>query len=140
MADLYQTDIARWAAEQAALLRRRAANRLDWENLAEEIEAVGISQRREARSRLRLLLQHLLKWQFQPEHQSRSWRATIVTQRRDLEEVLADSPSLRPYAAAELGNAYERARDAAEAETGLLHLPTSCPWLIEQVLDPKFLP
>jgi Domain of unknown function DUF29 len=136
----YDTDISVWAAEQAGFLRQRAANALDWENLAEEIEAVGISQKREVYARLRLICQHLLKWAYQPEHRSRSWRATIRTQRRDLERVLRDSPSLRPYAATELAEAYARGREDAEEETGLLHLPAACPWPIEQVLDIAFLP
>jgi hypothetical protein len=136
----YNTDVAAWAAEQAELLRSRATNALDWDNLAEEIEAVGISQKREVIARLKLVCHHLLKWQFQPEHQSRSWRTTIRTQRRDLAKVLEDSPSLVPYAAAELGYAYSRGREDAEDETGLLHLPQACPWSIDQVLNIDYLP
>jgi hypothetical protein len=136
----YDTDLAAWAIEQAAMLRQRSVNSLDWENLAEEIEAVGISQKREVYARLRRICQHLLKWQFQPEQQCRSWRATIRTQRRDLERVLRDSPSFRPYAATELADAFDRGREDAEEETGLLHLPAACPWTIEQVLDLEFLP
>lgn len=140
MTTRYNTDVAAWAVQQADLLRRRAANALDWDNLAEEIEAVGISQRREVASRLTLICHHLLKWQFQPEHQSRSWQATIRTQRRDLGRVLKDSPSLRPYAAAELDDAFSASREDAENETGLLHLPRQCPWSIDQVLDLDYLP
>jgi hypothetical protein len=136
----YSADIAAWAAEQAALLRARASNELDFDNLAEEIEALGASQRREVYSRLRRICQHLLKWKYQPEYQCPSWRATIRTQRRDLERVLKDNPSLRPYAAVELANAYERGREDAEYETGLLHLPADCPWSVDQVLDLNYLP
>src|SRR3954471_6119326 len=131
----YNTDVAAWAAEQAELLRLHAANALDWDNLAEEIEAVGISQKREVAARLKLICHHLLKWQYQPEHQSRSWRTTIRTQRRDLAKLLEDSPSLVPYAAAELAYAYTRGCEDAKDETGLLHLPQACPWSIEQVLN-----
>jgi len=136
----YNTDVAAWAAEQAELLRLRAANELDWDNLAEEIEAVGISQKREVYARLKLICHHLLKWRYQPEHQSRSWRATIRTQRRDLAKVLQQNPSLSSYAAAELADAYAHGREAAEDETGLLHLPQACPWSIEQMLDIDYLP
>lgn len=136
----YNTDLAAWAVEQATMLRQRSVNSLDWENLAEEIEAVGINQKREVYSRLRRICQHLLKWQFQPEQQSRSWRVTIRTQRRDIEDVLQDNPSLRPYATTELERAYQRGREDAEEETGLLHLPAACPWTIEQVLDLEFWP
>ena len=58
---------------------------VDWEHLAEEIEAVGGNTRRELRNRLAVLLQHLLKWEYQPELRSRSWRSTIRTQRREIE-------------------------------------------------------
>jgi hypothetical protein len=81
MSDLYDTDFFRWTKEQAQLLRRRAetANNddLDYRNLAEEIESVGASQKREVRSRLALILQHLLKWHYQPDLRSRSWEATL---------------------------------------------------------------
>ena len=88
----YDTDVAAWAESQAAALRQRSVNALDWDHLAEEIEGVAANQRREIRSRLRVLCMHLLKWQYQPEHRSRSWRTTIATQRDDLGDVLADSP------------------------------------------------
>lgn len=136
----YNTDLAAWAIEQAAMLRQHSVNSLDWENLAEEIEAVEINQKKEVYSRLRRICQHLLKWQFQPEQQCRSWRATIRTQRRDIEDVLQDNPSLRPYAATQLERAYQRGREDAEEETGLLHLPAACSWTIEQVLSLEFLP
>jgi hypothetical protein len=138
---LYCTDFAAWVEEQAGLLRARTSNELDWENLAEEIASLSRNEHREVRQRLRLICQHLLTWAYQPEHQSRSWRNTIETQRRDLEDdVLSESPSLRPYAASVLAPSYTKGRGAAERETGLLHLPEQCPWTIAQVLDPDFWP
>ena len=59
---LYDTDVAAWAEQQAGALRRRAANEIDWDNVAEEIEGVAASQKREVRSRLRVICEHLLKW------------------------------------------------------------------------------
>jgi hypothetical protein len=97
----YDIDLSQWAEQQAALLRRRAAGELvneadlDWENIAVEIEAVGGNTRRELRNRLTRLLQHLLKWHYQPEHRSRSWRSMIRTQRQEIENLLADNPSLK---------------------------------------------
>jgi hypothetical protein len=144
MSALYDRDTARWAEEQARLLRQRAelANNdaLDWLHLAEEIEAVVASEKREVRSRLALIVQHLLKWQYQPDLRSRSWRATLHVQRRDLLAVLEDSPSLRPFAASVLPASFAYGRHDAEQETGLLHLPTDCPWTIAQVLDHEFWP
>jgi hypothetical protein len=141
---LYDADTARWAEEQAALLRQRAElasnDALDWLHLAEEIEGVVASEKREVRSRLALIVQHLLKWRYQPELRSRSWETTLRTQRDDLLAVLEDSPSLRPFAASVLATAFSRGRHSAEGETGLLHLPTDCPWTLDQVLDQAFLP
>ena len=140
MSDVYDEDFVLWTEQQAKLLRRRAAGELvndielDWLNLAEEIEAVGGNTRRELRNRLARLLQHLLKWQFQPELRSRSWRATIRTQRQEIEDLLADNPSLRPKLSEFLAAAYPRALAATLDETGLLNLPQTSPFTIEQTL------
>jgi hypothetical protein len=142
----YDTDILVWSENQAALLRRRAAGELandeglDWLNLAEEIESVGASQKREVRSRLMLICQHLLKWKYQPELQSRSWQSTLYVQRRDLLNLFEDSPSLRPFAERVLPAAFANGRQAAERETGLLHLTDVCPWSLEQIISVDFLP
>lgn len=140
MSDLYDEDFVLWTEQQATLLRRRAAGELvndaevDWQNLAEEIEAVGGNTRRELRSRLVRLLQHLLKWHYQPGQRSRSWRATIRTERQEIEDLLADNPSLRARLPEFFAAAYPRARIAALEETGLLDLPEAPPFGIEQVL------
>jgi hypothetical protein len=136
----YNSDFAAWLEEQAAALRTRSVNALDWDNLAEEIEGVSASQRKELRSRLKILCQHLLKWEYQPEHRSRSWRSSIFTQRDEINETLDDSPSLRAYPPTVLARVYATARVRAADETGLLQLPATCPWTIEQVLDQNFLP
>jgi len=134
----YETDFVAWTENQAELLRRRAAgelvNDMDWANLAEEIEAVGRSERRELRHRMVRLLQHLLKWHFQPERRSRSWQSTIRTQRREIETLLEDSPTLRQTLPEVVAKAYAAARQEAEAETGLLHLPQDSPFTADQAL------
>ena len=136
----YDIDLTLWSEQQAALLRRRAAGELineadlDWEHIAEEIESVGGNTRRELRNRLVRLLQHLLKWQYQPEHRSRSWRATIRTQRLEIEDLLADNPSLKAKLPELFLAAYPRARAEALEETGLLDLPQAPPFTVEQTL------
>ena len=77
MATTYENDIVAWAKEQAYLLRSGKLSALDIEHIAEEIEDVGKSEQRELASRMAVLLAHLLKWQYQPERQSRSWQRTI---------------------------------------------------------------
>jgi len=146
MSDLYDTDIVPWAEQQAALLRRRAQGdlindaELDWQNIAEEIEDVSRRDRDRLYGALRTACTHLLKWQFQPAMRSNAWRAAIVKARSRVVKLIKDSPTLRPYPAAVIDDAYADALRIAEAETGLANLPRACPWTIEQVLDHEFWP
>jgi hypothetical protein len=95
---LYDQDFYLWTQEQAAALRRAKDSNLplDWENLAEEIESLGKSDRRELTSQIRRILRHLFKLAASPAEQPRSgWRSTFVDARSEIEGVLEDSPSLR---------------------------------------------
>ena len=137
----YDTDLYGWTIEQAGALRRRAVNELDYDNLAEEIESVGRSERREIRSRLAILLIHLLKWHYQPAKQSESWRASVSEARQRIEDVLSDNPSLRAFPAEALPSAYRLAiLDRTIRRLELRHLPEACPWTIEDVLRDDFCP
>lgn len=138
----HDEDFALWSAEQAALLRAGRLDGLDRENLAEEIESLGRSERKEIRKRLRVLLAHLLKWRHQPAKQKGGWASTILVQRRELHRTLAENPSLRSHPSEVLDEAYEIARLKAAGETGLPEdaFPAACPFTIEQILDPDFLP
>jgi hypothetical protein len=146
MSDLYDADFLQWTEKQAKLLRRAAAGEiandgLDWLNLAEEVESAGVSQKREVRSRLRTICQHLLKWRYQPDHRTPSWKTTIHVQRSDLLDLFEDSPSLRGFAEQVLAKAFVNGRQAAEQEGNLLNLPDdTCPWTLEQVISRDFLP
>jgi Domain of unknown function DUF29 len=139
---LYEADFFRWTEAMAAALRSGDLSQLDLENLAEEIESLGRSDRRELKSRLVVLLHHLLKWQFQSELRSRSWRGTINEQRRQILDVLEDSPSLRSVLALSLDKCYADARREAADETGLsiAVFPNSCSYGIEDILNHEFLP
>ncbi len=92
---LYDQDFYAWANEQAGLLRAGRLSEADIEHIAEEIESMGKSEKRELVSRLTVLLLHLLKWQHQPAFRSKSWRLTLEEQRDRLEDHLADNPSLK---------------------------------------------
>jgi hypothetical protein len=143
VSDLYDTDVAAWSERQADALRRRAANEIDWDNVAEEIESLSRSDKREIRSRLAVICEHLLKWQFQPDARSGSWRGSIREARDKIADVIEESPSLADYPAAHLAGprgAYARGRTKAADETGITDLPVACPWAIEQVLDHGFWP
>ena len=114
----YDTDLALWAEDQARALRDagHAGTNLpiDWENVAEEIEALGKSQGRELASRIRTILVHLLKLQCSPATEpSAGWRETIQEQRSEIEAVLADSPSLRSTIPTVIDNELGKAKRAA---------------------------
>jgi hypothetical protein len=140
MSDLYDTDIAAWSEVQADALRRRATNEIDWDNVAEEIESLARSDRREIRNRLAVICEHLLKWEYQPTGRSRSWRGSVREARRQIADLIEESPSLQPYPATRLAWAYGHGREKAEDDAGLLDLPPDCPWTVEQLLDPAFWP
>ena len=138
----YDEDFFAWTQEQARLLREREFSQLDIENVAEELESMGRSDKRELRSRLVQLLMHLLKWQYQPGFRSHSWTSTIAEQRDQVKESLDESPSLRPTVAADLPRVYKIARIKAAGETGLSEktFPATCPYTPEQILSEDFLP
>lgn len=142
LVELYDRDFFEWTQCNAALLRAGRFEQADVEHLAEEIEDMGKSQRRELENRLERLLQHLLKWRLQPEARSQSWRSTIKVQRREIGKLLAEMPSLRPVLAAGLGDAYEGGVARASAETGLPEsaFPASCPFDLDQIFDQGFFP
>lgn len=140
----YDTDFYLWSQHQAALLREGALTELDIENLAEEIESLGKSNRRELRSRLEVLILHLLKWYYQPEgrQMGHSWYDTIEEQRRELRLLLEDSPSLRRQVSDLIQQHYAHTRQKAAKQTKLIltTFPPTCPWSDEQVLDEDFWP
>lgn len=138
----YESDYARWCAEQAALLREGRLDALDRRNLAEEIESLGSSQEDELESRMEVLLLHLLKWQHQPQQRSGSWKGTILEQRGRILRRIKKSPSLKSYPSEVLETEYVTARLKASGETGLPEdaFPAVCPFKIEQILDVNWLP
>lgn len=138
----YEQDFFAWTREQARLLRARDPGGLDWDNLAEEIDSMGRRDRRELESRLRLILQHLLKWQAQPGLRGRSWQSTLRDQRRQTDKLLKESPSLRPQVPVLIGEAYPDALADALDETGLRPqaFPADCPFTADQILDPSYVP
>jgi hypothetical protein len=138
----YETDIVAWAAEQANLVRTKKFELLDIDHIAEEIEDVGKSEQRELANRLTVLIAHLLKWQFQPEQQGRSWQITIRNQRKAIQLHLKQVPSLK----AKLNDAewleiiWGDAVYEASSETGLDCFPDVCPWSILEILSDTWLP
>jgi hypothetical protein len=138
----YESDVVAWANEQAWLVRNKKFELLDIEHIAEEIEDVGKSEQRELASRMAVLIAHLLKWQFQPEHRGASWERTIKEQRKSLEFHIKQVPSLKSKL---LNSEWQDAvwADAvtiAIRETGIENFPETCPWTIDNVLSHNWLP
>ena len=140
--DLYATDFYAWTQEQARLLRDGCFADLDLENLAEEVRSVGVSDKRQIRNRLKVLIAHLLKWKYQPGLRSPGWGRTIHDQRAEIASVIEDSPSLRSFPADCAVDCYPAARQVAADETGIDYtlFPDACPFSPDQILDPDFLP
>ena len=140
--DLYEEDFYLWTQRMAEALRSRNFDALDLENLLDEVESLGRSDRRELKNRLVILLHHLLKWQFQAEMRSGSWKGTLSEQRRRIRNVLDDSPSLQSFLAASVEECYQDARQEAsdKTELAIVIFPEVCKYTIEEILSVEFLP
>jgi Domain of unknown function DUF29 len=138
----YAEDFYGWTQEQAALLRAGHLSALDVEHVAEELESLGMNEKRAIGRQLQRLLAHLLKWRYQPSHRTPSWRRSIRQARDVIADVLEDNRGLRPYPAQRLPLAYRRARRDAADDTGLplRTFPVPCEWTPEQVLEEDFWP
>jgi len=141
-ASLYETDFYAWANRQAELLRAGDLSNADIENIAEEIESMGKTEKRELVNRLVILLLHLLKWRYQPVRRGSSWEATVRVQRRDLSVHLKDNPSLKAKVSEAIEQAYGNALILAADETGLPEalFPAECPWPFETIMNEEFWP
>ena len=136
------SDFHAWLTRTARLLREHRWDELDAEQLADEVEDLGKSERRGVSSQLTRLLLHLLKWHYQPQRRSDSWLDAIADARLQLRLAIEDSPSLRAYPADQLASCYARARRSAARQTDLPieRYPEVCPFPIEDVLSEDWLP
>ncbi|BCP52460.1 hypothetical protein K32_10770 [Kaistia sp. 32K] len=138
----YEDDLNLWLLEQIELLRQKRINEVDLPNLIEELEDMGSEQRHALESSYRLVISHLLKWHHQPEQRSSSWEITIFRERANIERREKRSRSLKADAGWIVADIYRYALREAAIETGLPResFPAECPWTIEQLRDPDFLP
>ena len=135
-----KTDLHGWAKHQAALLREGRVSELEMAALAEEIEEVGSSQYDKLESALRVLLIHMLKWDYQPGRRSRSWSLTIREQRQRVSRVLQRNPSLQPERPLAMAAAWDDARLGAARETDLplTAFPGALPYSWQDVTERPF--
>jgi len=140
--NLYQQDFFAWTKQQINYLQNQQWNQLDLVNLIEEIETLGKQQRQELRNRLSILIGHLLKWEYQPQKRSHSWLATLRVQRIDIQELIDDNPSLKPYLEEALTQAYIKGLLLAVSETNLPDrtFPKNCPYSLTEITSDRFYP
>ena len=138
----YDKDFYAWILHNVALIRAGKLSQIDSEHVAEELESMGRTEKRELISRLAILIAHLLKWKFQSAKRSKSWKYTIKERRTQLFDLLEESPSLKYDLETKLEHAYEQAIFTAIRETGMdeSDFPTGCPFSLEQCLDHNFFP
>jgi hypothetical protein len=134
---LYEQDFYAWTQQQVEILRSGQFKELDLQNLIEEIESLGKQQRQELRNRLGVLLGHLLKWHYQPEARSKSWWATIREQRQEIELLLKENPSFKPYLTEAVALGYTQGINLVVRETPLYpdQLPQTCPFSTVEIFD-----
>ncbi|NJN74621.1 MAG: DUF29 domain-containing protein [Limnothrix sp. RL_2_0] len=138
---LYDADYFQWIEETLTKLKASQFSEVDWENLIEEIEDMGRSEKRAIYNNLKILLLHLLKYRYQKEKRSKSWRSSIREHRQRLYRAFKESPSLTRYFESIIDESYEDARGLASDETGLDidKFPKECPFSTEEILDMDFL-
>lgn len=150
LATLYDTDYSQWAQRNAELLQARRFEELDIAHLLEELSDMSKSDQRELRSRLLVLIAHLLKWDYQyqtlterwREFKGDSWRATIIEQRKQLATLLKQSPDLKAAIEETIAAVYPDAVDVTCKETRLplATFPSVCPYSRAQLFDDDFYP
>lgn len=138
MTTLYEQDFALWSEKMADLIASKRFDEfdeLDIANLVEEVRDLSKRERDRLLSSMRLILHHLLKWDYQPQLRSRSWLGTIQRERSNIEEYLTDSPSLKKYITDEyLNKIYQKARLDAIAETGV-EMPVTCSYTLSDITN-----
>lgn len=138
----YEQDFYAWLRKSAQLIKEKRFSELDIDNIAEELEGLARSDKRQLINRFAVLLAHLLKWQYQAEKRSKSWERTIKEQRKRIILLLEESPSLKYEIELKLADAYEIAILSAANETGLDEsvFPESCEYSLTEALDSHFYP
>lgn len=139
---LYEEDYHLWLMNTIHQLQHGKLAEVDKINLIEELEAMGRSEKSAIESNLRVLLMHLLKYKYQSEKQTNSWRFTIREHRLRLKKSFKVSPSLKRYFFEVFAECYQDARELAADETGLLidNFPVECPFSQEETLNQDYLP
>lgn len=142
--NMYKQDFYAWTMQQADLLKQKKFEQIDLENIIEEIETLGRSEHRELSSRMKVLVMHLLKWQFQSDRSGTSWERTIREQRKEIKRAIDDMPSLILHLQDNewLKKIWGRAVVDTADETNLKQsiFPSEPIWTVETILSEDFYP
>ena len=131
----YETDFYAWTQQQVSLLKEGKVDQIDIDNLIEEIQSMGKSEKKELKSRLVLLIKHLLKWNYQPAKRSPSWIVSIKNQRDEITDLLKENPSFKNLLEETIAKAYIIAHREAVVETGIRNIPKSCPYNFKEIMN-----
>ena len=138
---LYENEYDQWLTEMVKLLKNRDLENLDYENLIEELEALGRSEKNAVKSLLLQIIVHLMLyqfWQLEKERNANHWAAEIITFRVQLEDKL--TTNLQNYLLDELSKIYQNALLIVQKKTQLNYLPKQCPYTLGQLLDKQWFP
>ena len=142
MNTLYKADFHLWTQRQAALLRAKDFDRLDRDQLVEQILDLAEQERNNLNRRMEKLMRYLLKCKVQPECVSGKWLSTIYQQRCRISDCLEEMPSIRPLFEEYLEEAYAKAahRASVQAKLPRTFFPATLPFTKQQLMDEKFIP
>jgi len=138
----HNEDFYGWAIANASLLKQGKLKEVDMENIIEELEEMGRSEKYQLINRFSILIAHLLKWKYQPELRGRSWSGTIKEQRHRIERLIKQNPSLKHETPEAIQEGFSDSKDLIEKETpiDLNLLPSECPYTFEQIMNDGFYP
>jgi hypothetical protein len=116
---LYHQDLNLWRQEIINAIQTKQLENMDWDNLIEEINDMGASEKRALRSYLKRLIEHILKlryWQSEREYNLRGWKKEVVNFREEIKSILEESPSLNNYLSQNYLDWYQKSVKAMRQE------------------------
>ncbi|PNW51309.1 UNVERIFIED_CONTAM: hypothetical protein BEN50_10770 [Euhalothece sp. KZN 001] len=142
---LYEKDFYLWIEQIVTSLQKKQFQDLDLDNLITELESMGKREKRELISRLFILIEHLLKlqyWETEKEDNARGWKNTVIEQRKQIEILFRESPSLKQFLPELLSTTYQDAREVflRKSELSETTVPVESPFTLKTILDPNYFP
>ncbi len=142
---LYEKDFYLWITSTIKSLEREQFHELDLTHLIIELESMGKREKRELYSRLLVLIENLLKlqyWEAEKADNYRGWKNTVIEQRKQIEILFRESPSLKSLLPESLPTLYQDAREVFLRKSDLpaTIVPIESPFTLKTILDPDYFP